>query len=542
MLGSLLFFSAAGGDPVSEPPQEEPPTIKPIESLDPYVIMGLIADGRSDSALTLLDEDSVATNRDPLALLMKSRAMRDRLADEDVDKNLVRKDTEPIHELLDRTIELCDNAMDHSASDPIYLYYRGRAELEKAQLYVLGRSLWTASRAARRGKGDLQEFLELRPEHPDAQGDLGAFLYFADTLPSIIKFFGRLLFIPSGDREKGFEMLQYAAASDGVFASDYDMALGVIYLIFEGRIEEGAQILIELSEKYPYYARLVEPLGVAAVMHPLRVREIETVMDDALTRHLGRGGTAVDWSLVKRVQSHRTYTDMLYSSPLRAMYQFETLTENPPERPDWVLPLAIINHGYLLAKSGRHADATTAFESVLEKGSMKHFHRTARDLTQSLEQPWDAVTFDELDFVPLIYEGRTSDAMESLTEYQRQHGSDVLYHFYLGDLKVMEQRFEDAVEAYESALGLDVRGGDQLFQMLSALRIAEIKGHDHYYDEAKRMIEKSRQYIHANYVLDMLVRSRIRFYEMQDKGKLPHPPSLLIRTDAGRSESANSAR
>ena len=55
------------------------------------------------------------------------------------------------------------------------------------------------------------------------------------------------------------------------------------------------------------------------------------------------------------------------------------------------------------------------------------------------------------------------------------------------------------------------------------------------------MIKKSRRYIHANYVLDMLVRSRIRFFEMQDNGKLAHPPSLLIRSGTERSESANSA-
>jgi len=68
---------------------------------------------------------------------------------------------------------------------------------------------------------------------------LGGYLYFADTIPGMLKFLGRLLFIPTGDRESGLALLNEAAEGGEWFSLDWQVALVAIDLVFEGRFEDG---------------------------------------------------------------------------------------------------------------------------------------------------------------------------------------------------------------------------------------------------------------------------------------------------------------
>jgi tetratricopeptide (TPR) repeat protein len=467
--------------------------------------------------------------------LLRARSLRDYLDDEDDNKKLVAADAAAMAAQLDTAIALCDETLKSEAADPIYLYYRGRAQLGKAQVNVLSRSYWSAGRNARKAKNDLEEFLKHAPDNGDAQGDLGAFLYFADTLPGVIKFVSKLLFFPTGDRDRGLEMIHFAASNPGVFRLDYQIGVAAIDLLFEGYLEQGAIAMRALVDEHPGYTRLVEPFGVLSPLDPLNIREHQRLEDDVLATRLDMTGAWMDWSLIKRIQLHRAYADMYFRSPSEALDQFTKFIDDPEERPDWALPLALINRGQLYAKSGRTDEALAAFERVLAIDTMSHFHDRAVQMPKSLEKPWKTIDLDDLDFIATIYDGDLEAAGAGLKEYGRLYGRDVIFYFYLGELEVFAQDFRAAQRAYETCLRAEIEGGDQSYQMYAALRLAEISGLQNRYKEAKEYVEKARGFIHVGYLVDFMIHSRQRYYELLENGTLDTPPTLLLKTSASHS-------
>lgn len=539
-VGVLLIsvaLAVAGGARVDSSEREAGKTALDVSlQFEPRHVMDLICMGMPDSAVAYLESDEALLD-DPFALSLKARAMRENISDEDDNKGLIKQDTAPIHEVLDRAIEICDEALEDS-SDPRYYYVRGRLHLGKAQLYTFTRSFWGAGRQAAKSKKNLEKFLEYYPGQADASGDLGAFLYFADTLPGIIKFISKLLLIPSGDRERGLELLEYAASEEngGIFAVDYQIGMAAILLVFEGRFEEGAVRMQQLIDRFPYYTRLVEPFGVMAPMYPLRMREFQRTEDGVVLAHLTRNGDDADWRLIKRLKLHRAYSNMFFSSPRRALEELTEIVNDPPSRPDWVLPLALVNQGHLYAKMGRTEDAARVFERVLSDDSMGHFHDLSSGLLKSLDEPWKTVDLADLDFIESIYGGDIETARHGLAQYELKYGRDVLYNFYLGEIRLFEQRFDGAKAAYQVSLDIEVKGGDQSYQMFSALRLAELLGNDGRYKEAKEYIEHSVKYTHAGYLLDMLVLARKRYYELLADGTIETHPNMLVHRSISAGE------
>ncbi len=534
-IAALTLVSTGLGNEDSAEPSREPGYVRAPEATDPYLITSLIYGGRPDSALAVLNSGEFAGSSDPMVYLLRARAIRGHLSDEDDDKKLVARDAAEMAAQLDTVIALCDEALQHEAADPIYLYYRGRAWLGKAQFNVLTRSYWSAGRNAGKAKSDLEKFLKNSPDHADAQGDLGAFLYFADTLPGVIKFFSKLLFFPSGDRDRGLEMLNFAASNPSMFRVDYQVAVAAIDFLFEGYLEQGAVAMRALVDERPGYTRLVEPFGVLTPLDPLRVREYQRLEDHVLATRLGMTGAWMDWSLIKRIRLHRAYADMYFRSPSAALEQFTEFIEDPEERPDWALPLALINRGQLYAKSGRTDEALAAFETVLADDYMKHFHDLAGQMSKSLEKPWKTIDLDDLDFIGAIYDGDLAAGGAGLKEYGRLYGRDVVFYFYLGELEVFAQDFNAAQRAYETCLRAEIEGGDQSYQMYAALRLAEISGLQNRYKEAKEYVKKAREYLHVGYLLDFMIHSREHYYELLENGTLTTPPTLLLKTSAGHS-------
>jgi tetratricopeptide (TPR) repeat protein len=499
------------------------------DPFDPHRIMDLIYAGRPDSALAEIERCRRADPGDPLVLLMRARAMRERLNDEDDDKSLVKEGTKPMHAALDTAITLCEEALEQGDKDPEGYFYRGYAWLNKAQLHVLTRSHWTAGREAARGKKDIERYLERVPDDPDAHGTFGAYLYFADVLPGFFKFLAKLLFIPSGDRERGLAFLHYAAAHDGLFTRDWQMVLAGIEFIFEGNFEEGTEAFIDLCDRYPYYTRFVEPLGVVAPIHPLRMREFGSLEKKAITAHLTLGTDNADWDLIKRLNVHQAFINAYFGNAEDAVVQFAELIEDPPRHPDWVLPIALLNRGFLHQKTGRFDEAREAFETVLSSKGMKYYHGTAKTMLRGLDASPKTVNLNDLSAIGRLYDGEIENAAAALARFKEAYGEDALTDFYSGDLAVFEQDFEAASEAFRRALEREESGGGQIYQMFSSLRLAEIEGQRLRYDDARDLLKHAKTYCHANFLLDFLIRSRKHFYEFLDDGKIDSQPALLVR-------------
>jgi hypothetical protein len=496
---------------------------------DPRQILDLLYNNQSDSALALTRFYQKANPRDPYPLLLEAKVLRDRLNDEDNNKDLIRQSTPPIHAVLDRAIALSDEALKRDVKDYGQFYYRGYGWLSKAQLYVLTKSYWGAARASSRGKADLERYLDKYPDDADAQGALGAYLYFADAIPGFVKIVAKLFFLPGGDREKGLDMMRYAAAHEGVFSTDWRFVLAAVDLVFEGNFEKGSDEFVGLLERYPYYTRLAEPIAVVATFYPARTREFYTIVDAAIDRHLALSERSADWNLVKRLQLIQAFTESYFGRPLEAVEQYEPLIQFPPHHPDWVLPIALLNRGYLQQKAGNTDDARNAFDAVRTNGQTVTYRRAAEAMGESIGGPMKTIDLADLDFVRLIYDGEFDDASRMLERYKETCGGDALYEFYTGDLALLTGNFTSAKSAYGRALSCEARGGEQIYQMYSTVRLAELAGADGRYSEARDLLQRAQRYCHANYLLDFLIESRQRFYQLVDAGKLDAKPAILVR-------------
>ena len=534
---TALVLAGTGYNVRTEPAQTDEVLTAP-KAINPLPIAELIYNGRSDSALAILDAPEYAGSSDPLVYLLRARALRDQLDDEDDSKDPIKQDAQPILAQIDTAITLSEQALEHDASDPIYHYYRGRAYLGRAQIQTITRSYWGAGRSAGHAKSSLEKFLKLEPDNADAQGDLGLFLYFADTLPGVVKFMSKLLHFPSGNRERGLEMLQYASTHEAIFYFDYRAAVAVIDILFEGRFPEGTARMVQMINDFPQHTRLVEPLGVLSPLDPLNIRAFEILENRAVETRQNMVDAMPLRNLVERIGVHRAYTDMYFRSPNSALESFTAFLEDPIDRPDWAVPLALINRGQLYAKSGRTDEALVDFGVVLSGEEMGHFHDLAKTMINSLSEPWKVIDLDDLEFIAAIYDGNLETAEAGLKEYGRIYGRDVIYYFYLGEIEVFAQDFARAKRAYETCLSIRVKGGDQSYQMLSALRLAEILGQEEKYGDAKSYVAKARGYVHVGFLFDFMIHSREHYFELMDKGTLTTPSPLLVKKPANGSGSS----
>jgi tetratricopeptide (TPR) repeat protein len=529
----LVLLTAASG--MAESVDDPPPPPFVTDSFDPTGILALIYAGRTDSALTIIESCEQQTPNDPFVLLIKAKVLRERLNDEDNDKDRIRSGAEPVHSAIDRAIELCDEAIDQPDANPRFYFYRGYGWLGKAQLLVLTKSYWSAGRAASRGKSDLERYLETYPDDPDAQGMLGAYLYFADAIPGFVKFMAKLLFIPGGDRDRGFEMLEYGASHRGVFMEDYQVILAAVDLVFEGKFADGTSAFISLSGQYPYYTRLVEPIGVIAPFSPLRNRELAEVEVRAIADYFAIANPSRDWSIVQRLRLNRTFSEMYFGSPLDAMEQFASLIETPPEHPDWFLPIALLNLGYFRHKTGEKEKAQAAYETVKSSPEMEYYHSVAEVMLKSLNEPVKTVHLDDLEFIGQIYDNHLGSAEAGLKRYKIAYGEDALYFFYAGDTEVFKQNFTAARNIFQQALECREYGGDQIYQMFAAIRLAEISGMAGQFDTARAYLDHATKYCYANYLINFMIRSRNRFYQLLDDGTIDTQPTLLVPGGHGSS-------
>jgi tetratricopeptide (TPR) repeat protein len=519
---------AQTGSPAAET-SELSDSVEPRAPFNPRAILDLLYINRPDSALSVLESFHRANARDPYPLLLQAKVLRERMNDEDHNRENIRRSTTPIHAVLDSAIAISDEALERDVKDYKHYYYRGYGWLSKAQLYVLTKGFWSAGRAASRGKDDLEKYLEKYPDDADARGALGAYYYFADAIPGFVKIVAKLLLIPGGDRERGLDMMRFAATHDGAFSVDWRFVMAAVDLVFEGHFEKGTEELIELLRQYPCYTRLAEPIVVVAPLYPARLCEIDSLVESAVATQLSFDEGKVDLNLVKRIRVMQAFADSYFGSPREAVERYTALINDPPDYPDWVLAIALLNRGYLQQRQGAKDDAKRAFDAVRSDKRMNRYHHAAETMSSSLNGSIQTIDPAEFAFVPRIYQGDPEQSRQSLAQWKQAHGESAIFDFYSGEIEALGGSFDEARRAYDRALTRDAAGGEQIYQALAAVRIAELLGADGKYSEAREFLGRAAGFCHANYLLDFLIEARSRFYQLVDDGKLDAKPCLLSR-------------
>ncbi len=109
------------------------------------------------------------------------------------------------------------------------LVFAGVSRLLEAQSLAGRGEHWAAASMARKGHRNLTEALALNPDSADALFALGAYDYYADNLPLMVKGIRWLLAIPPGNETRGIARLETAADRSALFGTESLMLLTHIH-------------------------------------------------------------------------------------------------------------------------------------------------------------------------------------------------------------------------------------------------------------------------------------------------------------------------
>jgi tetratricopeptide (TPR) repeat protein len=515
--------------PLSSPVDPGPPaTVVPTGILAPeaeeavsrsfLTTMELIYAGRIAPARQLVDRLLEVAPEDPRPYLLRARVMREYVSEQDNTRENVKPQVAPILDVL-RTAEKKSQAiLDRDPESLAGLLYRGWSRMFRAQLHELAFEHWSAGRAAKSGKGDLDRVLRRDPENPDALMIVGTYLYFADLLPGVLKVAGFVLRIPPGDRDRGLEFLRLAEERPSFSQHDAKGMRGAILFGFEGDLEAARSLFDDFDARFPDNPRLVEPLAVvdlwsaerlgSGLPRIARVVEANASSPDPLAREL-----------TARLRLYQAWMEILSGRAEDGRRNLERLRAEGLDRPDWFRPIV---HLYL-------ADAHLLFGDVERARAILGDAEDGRDPTlaemlRRIGEPDAAASPAEVErlerlqpVAAALYAGRLDEAeagLESLPE------DDAMVAFYAAELRQLRGDDEGALARFERLRAPDVPARCRIFRRVARLRIAEIHARSGQWEKAARTFDDEIERYDVKDMLRHVVRARQRYFvrEAQPRG------------------------
>ncbi len=488
-------------------------------------LMKKVFNAQIREATTWTDSLAPLCGGQPRYHLMRARLQRELIPVDDEQKERVKELAKPLYLELDQTIATCDARIKSGDTDPELRLYRGWAWMFSSHVHTYEKSFWSAGRDAKKGKEDLEWYLEQRPSEPVASSLMGAFLYFADTLPSAYKFVSKLLFLPSGDRDRGLQMMELAQGYDSIQETDNALILYSVYIGFEGRFEEGLEGFAYLRRAFPRHATFVRP---EAIMYPLLPRRGSAVGDslDAAILRLSRippGET--DHTTFTLIRFQRAYADRFYH-PNRAIARFEQMIQEDPEHPDWVSGFGAFELGRIMAQRGDDEQAKRLWKLALADARMKYMHDDVRKMLSDLDKPPAATGPGPAD-VPAIYGDDIASRERVRAELEAVKDPTIADQFYLGEAWLMSGDQEKALDAYTGVVNPKACAWDHCYQLVASARAGEILASRGEYEAAAKHFERAGSFWHKELYFDWLLESRQRYFERLDEGKESTPPTML---------------
>jgi tetratricopeptide (TPR) repeat protein len=512
------MYGAAGGKPTMTATRD-------MSDAEVRRAMDMIFRARVRDQLAWTDSLAAECKGEPMYHLVRARLYRELIPVDDEGKEPLKREAQPLYDELRTVIALCDARLDGGSTDDRLRLYRGWAWMLMSHVHTFEKSFWSAGREAKKGKEDLEWYLERHPGDPVASSLMGAFLYFADTLPSAYKFVSKLLFLPSGDRDRGLEMMELARGYNSVMETDNALILYSVYLGFEGRYEEGLGGFGQLRREYPLHATFVRPECIMFPLLPLRTAEEADSLDAAAARVLSLPKNQIDSGVSVLIQFERAYGDRFYH-PERAIERFQQILADDPAHPDWVPGFAAFELGRLLAAKGEIEAARARFELVTRDERVHYLHDDAKSMRSALEKFPGGTGIGPAD-VTAIY-GADADARARVRqELSSKTTPTVADQFYLGEAWLMSGELDRALDAYTGAINPSAAPWDHSYQMIASTRAGEILGARGEFEAAAKHYDRAASFWHKEYLMDWLMESRERYFKRLESGEETTLPTLL---------------
>lgn len=487
--------------------------------------MDLLFRARVRDRLAWTDSLASECRGEPLYHLMRARLYRELLPVDDEGSDELKREAKPFYDELQAVITLCDARLEGGDENDELRLYRGWAWMFMSHVHTYEKSFWSAGREAKKGKSDLEWYLERHPGEPVASSLMGAFLYFADTLPSAYKFVSKLLFLPTGDRDRGLQMMELARGYNSVMENDNALILYSVYLGFEGRYEEGLEGFKYLRRNYPEHATFVRPEAIMLPLLPLRTAEVGDSLDARMARIASLPQEKIDHSTTELIRFERAYADRFYH-PQRAITRFEEIMRDAPEHPNWVPGFAAFELGRLQAARGDAEAARRAFDLVVRDENVKYIHDDAKSMISALQKFPQGTGIGPAD-VPAIY-GSDDEARHRVRdELVAKESPTIADQFYLGEAWLMSGELDKALDAYTGAFNPPAAPWDHSYQLVACARAGEILASRDEFEAAAKHYERAGSFWHKEYLLDWVLKARERYFKRLKSGEETGRPTLI---------------
>lgn len=325
--------------------------------------------------------------------------------------------------------------------------YLGVARLLDAQSKAVRGSHLGAAGSARQGHRALTEALRRNPEEADALFAMGAYNYFADNMPAVVKGIRLLLFIPGGDGERGIAQLEQAAASSRLFGTEALLLLAHIFS--QGDDEDFARALgyVEQASAREPSSPVITLVQADLLFNAGRLGEASERSRGVLQALQGEHGYRED---LRRYAAYRAASCRLkLHDPRGALAMVEAeMDTSPPrtaqDRRRWMT---------LLAAAARDAGHPERVETWLERVSLtKDEQETIRRRLRGASQ--DKVAAERALALELATGGHREEALRRLEGLlQSIAPSDPRIQYDLGRLLQAQGKFDEARPHLTAAAG-----------------------------------------------------------------------------------------
>jgi tetratricopeptide (TPR) repeat protein len=400
--------------------------------------------------------------------------------------------------------------------------------MSKSHLSSFARNFWRAGREAKKGKSDLQAYLEVQPDDPLALGTMGIFLYFADMIPSVFKFLSRLVLMPTGDREKGLRYMEAATGADSPLKVDFQIAFFNTLLLFEGRYRDGLDGMSGLLTQQPGYSKMALPIALMQIFNPFEIAASTRRVDEVLKRYDGVSPDAAERYSIVLLDFLRAHARRFIAPPTVSEEDLRRIANENAQHPDWVSGYAAFELGRLLASSGRYDEARSSFAWVQHNKRAAFLHKSAAKMIDAIDgagggsadrsPPWTAeIYFAPVDTLPVL-----------IARLEKIAPRSVKTAFYRAEALLLSGKLAEALDGFNEALELKCDLWDEEFKMLSASRAAEIHGALGDYGKAEEDLKRAEDFYQKEFLVDWILDGRRRYFHRLQNGEEVNPPRLLV--------------
>lgn len=503
----------AGPTRAGLPVQADPVVEAKIDSLVRAAVEHAFA-GRLDEGLRTVDLAQEVAPRDPRIGLTRFRLLRENYPTGMFEKERARAGEPALLDQLEHTIAICDSTLELDEDDATAFLYRGWAYMNKAQTHLIARRMRAAAGASRRAKSDLDTFYEYHPQgDPDAATVLGAYLYYADTLPGFFKFLRWLVRVPGGDRERGLELVRDGAAGDGYTSQDAKLILAVTYFLFDGNLEDGRRMLAEAAKQYPRHPWVVVYSSALAFLYPGMTGRAIVSESAALD---GWNDTIRGWGEPTRYRMiwsrSRLYRQLgRYDDALADMDQ---IVEDSPPLPHWVRASTHLMAIELTGNLGRAGDLERLCESVPDEDAYKSVLESVEKACGNVSGEREAEVFAELGKVrTVLYSGYVEKAARLLERTTDKYGDNIHSRYLEAEVARERGLYFDALDAYADVEAQAKKAGMIPMRTEALVRMGEIYLNLRDYERAAQSYEKAKKIEPSETMFANIIQARLRYID-----------------------------